>query len=84
MTESLYEGDAMSRDPMLYLRVDPAKAMKEQAKGFDAKKWVWIPDAGPAGYVAAQVKSAEGDKVTLQTKDGKVNTTALFSDFLLI
>ena len=62
----------MSRDPMLYLRVDPAKAMKEQAAGFDTKKWVWIPVTSTEGYVPAQVKSAAGDIVTLETKDGKV------------
>ena len=67
-----YEGDVMGRDPMLYLQVDKAQAMKEQAKGFDAKKWVWVPVQEQAGYVAAQVKSASGDKVTVETQDGKV------------
>lgn len=80
---AMYEGDPMSRDPMLYLRVDPAKAMKEQAAGFDAKKWVWIPVPGSEGYVPAQVKSAAGDIVTLETKDGKVCTIVLKNtDFL--
>jgi len=58
-------------EAMQYLRVDPAKAMKEQAKGFDAKKWVWVPVPAPDGYKAAMVKSAAGDKVTVETQDGK-------------
>ena len=69
-----FEGDPMSRDCMMYLRVDPARAMKEAAaKAADSKKWVWIPVPGQEGYVAAQVKSASGDNVTLETKDGKVS-----------
>lgn len=60
-------------DPMQYLRVDPGQAMKEQAKGFDAKKWVWVPVEGPDGYKAAQVKSAADNKVTVETQDGKVS-----------
>lgn len=69
--------DPMSADPMTYLRVDPAKAMKEQAKGFDAKKWVWVPVDGPDGYSAAQVKSAAGDLVTVETQGGKVRSHIL-------
>lgn len=65
-------------DPMQYLRVDPGQAMKEQAKGLDTKKWVWVPVAGPDGYVAAQVKGAAGDKVTVETQDGKVSRFLCF------
>lgn len=57
---------------MQYLRVDPAQMMKEQAKTFDAKKWVWVPVAGTDGYGAAMVKSASGDLVTVETQGGKV------------
>uniref|UniRef100_A0A7M5X456 Myosin heavy chain n=1 Tax=Clytia hemisphaerica TaxID=252671 RepID=A0A7M5X456_9CNID len=72
MAYPAYEGDVMGKDPMLYLQVDKAQLMKEQAKGFDAKKWVWVPiKEGNKGYVAAQVKSASGDKVTVETQDGK-------------
>ena len=62
----------MDADPMQYLRVDPGQAMKEQAKTFDAKKWVWIPVEGKDGYSAAMVKSASGDNVTVETQGGKV------------
>ena len=64
--------NAMDKDPMMYLQVDKSQAMREQAKTFDAKKWVWVPVKEMAGYVAAQVKSASGDKVTVETQDGKV------------
>merc|ERR1712142_1268802 len=47
--------------------------LKEQAKVFDAKKSVWIATAitDPAGYIAAEVKSAEGDMVNLKTLKGE-------------
>jgi len=60
------------QDALVYLRVEPAQLAKEQAKAFDAKKWVWIPTplTEEAGYVAAEVKSANGDLVTVETSKG--------------
>lgn len=60
------------KEALQYLKVDTATALKEQAKTFDAKKWVWVPVNSHEGYVAAQVKSASGDSVTVETQDGKV------------
>jgi len=75
--------EPISADPMTYLRVDPTKAMKEQAKGFDAKKWVWVPVDGHDGYAAAQVKGAAGDKVTVETEAGKVRIK-FFSEIYIL
>jgi len=62
----------MSEDPaMQYLRIDPNELMKQQAKTFDAKKWVWVPVSDSDGYGAAMVKSASGDKVTVETEKGQ-------------
>merc|ERR1712142_239378 len=48
--------------------------LKEQAKVFDAKKSVWIATAitDPAGYIAAEVKSAEGEEVEVETERGEM------------
>jgi len=55
-----------------YLRIDPEKLAKEQhSSAIDSKKWVWIPTKEEAGYLAAEVKSADGDKVTCETEKGQ-------------
>merc|ERR1712002_745925 len=61
---------------MPYLAIDHAQMLKEQAKTFDAKKWVWIatPASDQAGYVAAEVKSASGEMVTVETEKGAIRT----------
>merc|ERR1712142_309314 len=63
-------------DAMPYLALDQAQLLKEQAKVFDAKKWVWIAtDAKDlAGYVAAEVKGANGDNVEVETEKGEKKT----------
>jgi len=55
---------------LVYLAIDHATALKEQAKTFDSKKWVWIatPLANPAGYIAVEVQSATGDMVEVLTE----------------
>jgi len=65
--------DLMAADPMSFLRIDPAQMMKEQAKTFDAKKWCWIPtaDSEIEGYLAAEIKSASGDLVNVETVKGE-------------
>lgn len=64
----------VSVDPMDYLRVDPNQLMKEQAKTFDAKKWVWCPVDTKDGYAAAEVVEVKGDMVRVETTEGKVST----------
>merc|ERR1712142_117182 len=63
-------------DAMPYLALNQAQLLKEQAKVFDAKKWVWIAtDAKDlAGYVAAEVKGANGDNVEVETEKGEKKT----------
>merc|ERR1712142_1346819 len=63
-------------DAMPYLALDQAQLLKEQAKVFDAKKWVWIAtDAKDlAGYIAAEVKGANGDNVEVETEKGEKKT----------
>ena len=75
-----------AEDPMKYLRVDPAQLMKEQAKTFDAKKWVWVATLATEvdGYVAAEVKSASGDMVSVETEKGKVCKIIFLFYFLLM
>jgi len=59
---------------MPFLAIDNAQMLKEQAKVFDAKKSVWIATAvtDQAGYIAAEVKSAEGDDVEVETERGEL------------
>lgn len=68
-------GEPTAEQAMQYLRIDPNQLMKEQAKVFDAKKWVWIPTAATEmdGYIAAEVKSANGDMVEVETEKGAVS-----------
>jgi len=61
-------------ESMQYLRIDPAQLMKEQAKVFDAKKWVWIPTPASEmdGYIAVEIESASGDNVQVKTEKGEI------------
>jgi len=61
---------------MPYLAIDPGQMLKEQAKVFDAKKWVWIATTADDqdGYTAAEVKSASGDSVEVETEKGAIRT----------
>jgi len=65
---------AQQNAAMPYLAIDNAQMLKEQAKVFDAKKSVWIATAitDPAGYIAAEVKSAEGEEVEVETERGEM------------
>lgn len=61
---------------MQYLRQSQAQQLQDQTKTFDAKKWIWITDpqkGGKEGFIAAQVKSTQGEKCEVETQDGKVN-----------
>ena len=42
------------------------------AGGFDSKKWVWVPH-DTEGFVAGEVKSRKGNKVTVQLPNGSVS-----------
>ena len=71
---------------MQYLRQSQAQQMQDQTKTFDAKKWIWIPDpekGGKEGFVAAQVKSTQGEKCEVETQDGKVITLEDFNSVAL-
>ena len=71
---------------MQYLRQSQAQQMQDQTKTFDAKKWVWIPDpekGGKEGFIAAQVKSTQGEKCEAETQDGKVITGKDFNSVVL-
>lgn len=46
-----------------YLRV------QDQSKKYDSKKNVWVSDP-EEGYIAAEIKSAKGDMVTVVTAKG--------------
>uniref|UniRef100_A0A915HNT7 Myosin N-terminal SH3-like domain-containing protein n=1 Tax=Romanomermis culicivorax TaxID=13658 RepID=A0A915HNT7_ROMCU len=60
----------MESDPgWQYLRQDKAKQLEDQTKKYDSKKNVWISDADE-GYIAAEIKSAKGDMVTVVTTKG--------------
>ncbi|EDO44895.1 predicted protein, partial [Nematostella vectensis] len=56
-------------DPLAILRIDKSQIMA-QAKEFESKKWVWIPDP-KEGYKAAEVKSTKGDNFLVETNDGQ-------------
>jgi myosin heavy subunit len=62
--------DPPEEEIMRWLAIDPATLMKEQSKAFDAKKWVWIPEAGMEGYAAVEIMSAAGDDITVKKQGG--------------
>jgi myosin protein heavy chain len=66
---SIYETDPGWQ----YLKQDMAKALADQTKKYDSKKNVWISDP-EEGYIAAEIKSAKGDMVTVVTLKGDEKT----------
>uniref|UniRef100_A0A914HJT9 Myosin-3 n=1 Tax=Globodera rostochiensis TaxID=31243 RepID=A0A914HJT9_GLORO len=57
-------------DPGLpFLAVSREDMMKFTSQPFDSKKNCWIPDE-EEGFIAAEIKSADGDKVTVVTSKG--------------
>ncbi|KAJ8016562.1 hypothetical protein DPEC_G00008530 [Dallia pectoralis] len=55
----------------LFLRLTNLEALAARTLAFDGTKRVWIPDETEA-YVEAEIKELDGDKTTLETKDGTV------------
>ncbi len=52
-----------------FLRMSREEMVAMTAKPFDSKKNVWVPDAED-GFIAAEIKSAKGDQVTVMTAKG--------------
>eukprot|EP00063_Salmo_salar_P026517 XP_014001352.1 PREDICTED: myosin-7B isoform X1 [Salmo salar] len=58
-------GDAAS-----FLRLTNLEALAARTLAFDGTKRVWIPDEKEA-YIEVEVKELDGDKATVETKDGR-------------
>uniref|UniRef100_A0AAY5KXM9 Uncharacterized protein n=1 Tax=Esox lucius TaxID=8010 RepID=A0AAY5KXM9_ESOLU len=54
----------------LFLRLTNLEALAARTLAFDGTKRVWIPDETEA-YVEAEIKKLDGDKATVETKDGR-------------
>ncbi|KAL6464604.1 hypothetical protein MHYP_G00269210 [Metynnis hypsauchen] len=53
-----------------FLRKSDLEILAVQTQPFDGKKRVWIPDEKEA-YIDVEIQEISGDKVTVETKDGK-------------
>lgn len=71
--------DIDPNDPVAMLRIDK-KSMMAANKEFETKKWVWVTDE-KEGYKAAEIKSTKGDKLMVETNDGKVDAANIFFFF---
>lgn len=58
-------GDAAS-----FLRLTNLEALAARTLAFDGTKRVWIPNEKEA-YIEVEVKELDGDKATVETKDGR-------------
>ncbi|KAE9548564.1 hypothetical protein FO519_008223, partial [Halicephalobus sp. NKZ332] len=62
--------DSFDNDPgYIYLAISREEKISFTSKPFDSKKNCWVPDAED-GFVAAEIKSAAADKVTVVTVKG--------------
>ena len=52
--------------------------MLEPALFRSGKKRVWIPDEKEA-YIDVEIREISGDKIIIETKDGKVSTSVLLN-----
>lgn len=60
-------------DAAPFLRKSDLELLAAQTIAFDGKKRVWIPDEKEA-YIEVETKEVHGEKVTVETKDGKTLT----------
>ncbi|KAK1899041.1 Myosin-7B [Dissostichus eleginoides] len=56
----------------LYLRLTNLEHLAAKAQAYDGTKRSWLPDDVEA-YVEVEIKELNGDKTTVETKDGRVN-----------
>jgi hypothetical protein len=59
-------------ESLKYLLVPKEEKIKTQAQPFDSKKNFFVSDK-EEGYLPAEITKEDGDNVTLQTRNGKVN-----------
>ncbi|XP_037101790.1 myosin-7B-like, partial [Syngnathus acus] len=57
-------------DAALYLRLTNLEQLAAIAQAFDGTKRVWMPDEVEA-YIEVEVRERNGDKTTVETKDGR-------------
>ncbi|KAM9859748.1 myosin, heavy chain 7B, cardiac muscle, beta a isoform 3-T3 [Aulostomus maculatus] len=60
-------------DAAPFLRKSDLELLSAQTVAFDGKKRAWIPDEKEA-YIEIEIKELSGDKVIVETKDGKMLT----------
>ncbi|XP_037833103.1 myosin-7B isoform X2 [Kryptolebias marmoratus] len=53
-----------------YLRLTNLEQLAAKAQAFDGTKRVWMPDEDEA-YIEVEIKELNGDKTTVETKDGR-------------
>uniref|UniRef100_A0A8C5DKH7 Myosin N-terminal SH3-like domain-containing protein n=2 Tax=Gouania willdenowi TaxID=441366 RepID=A0A8C5DKH7_GOUWI len=53
-----------------FLRLTNLEQLAAKAQAFDGTKRVWMPDESEA-YTEVEVREANGDKTTVETKDGR-------------
>ncbi|XP_022644833.1 myosin heavy chain, muscle-like isoform X2 [Varroa destructor] len=61
---------AQDPDPTEYLFVSAEMKRKDATKPYDGKKMTWVPDE-KEGFVIGNIESTQGDKVVVETPDGK-------------
>ncbi|KAG7519536.1 myosin-7B-like [Solea senegalensis] len=57
-------------DAARFLRLTNLEQLAAKAQAFDGTKRVWMPDENEA-YIDVEVKEVNGDKATVETKDGR-------------
>ena len=61
---------AQDPDPSEFLFVSAEMKRKDATKPYDGKKMTWVPDE-KEGFVIGNIESTQGDKVVVETPDGK-------------
>lgn len=55
-----------------FLRKSDRERLEAQTRPFDIKRQCFVPDPD-VEYIKAKITSRDGDKVTVETEDGKVS-----------
>ncbi|TMS19074.1 Myosin-7B [Larimichthys crocea] len=66
-----------------FLRKSDLELLSAQTVAFDGKKRAWIPDEKEA-YIEIEIKELSGDKVIVETKDGRLYSSRALNDTTLI
>lgn len=79
-----YKGEcADDVDPMPFLVPPEAERLDAMSKPYDIKRSCWVKDVKEA-FIAGEIQSEDGDKVTVKTAKNTVSSSKIVTDVVIL